>query len=124
MPTRTRGVIRDVGSSLIKFPNANLVYLCFGVGLVTIAAVMVVQNNLPPEVPLFYGRPEGVEQLAGKQFLVVPSLVALGVLSANTFFSFFVRDFFVQKVLVFTAFVSLMFAIITTVKIVLLVGSF
>jgi len=67
--------------------------------IVSIGLIFLLQKNLPPEIPLFYGKPRGVEQLALKTFLVAPLVIALAVTAINIFLSKITKDSFLQKLL-------------------------
>jgi hypothetical protein len=107
-----------------KLPFPKLIYASFFLSLITIILVFVFKNNLPPELPLFYGLPEGEEQLTNTFGLITPVLVALSVLLLNVFLSFFLENSFLQKTLVLSAMAISVFSSITVIKIALLVGSF
>lgn len=93
------------------------------IALITILIVVVLQTKLPPQVPLFYGAAEGEAQLVPTWGLVIPSAFSLLVVVANTALLSFTKQEFIQKVLIFSAFVVTLFSTVTTIKIILLVGS-
>ncbi|MEJ2441565.1 MAG: hypothetical protein P8Y06_01440 [Patescibacteria group bacterium] len=86
--------------------------------------VVLVQIFLPPQIPLFYGLPEGEAQLAPSLSLIIPSLVSLVIMITNITISYFLKDEILKKFLITTAIGVSIFSIVTTIKIVLLVGSF
>ncbi len=89
-----------------------------------IVLITLLNSKLPPELPLFYGLAYGKEQLAPSYYLVLPSVVALVIIIINTVISFFLEDSFLKTSLLITNFAVTFFSIITTVKIIFLVGSF
>jgi len=91
---------------------------------VGIVGIIILKNNLPPEVPVFYGRSVGEERLGPTVYLIIPSLCSLFVTLVNFILSIFFRNQFLKKALAVTAVTTAIFSFITTVEIVLLVGSF
>ena len=106
----------------IKIPPQNI-YLGLA-NILVIVLVFIANSYLPPEVPLFYGLVYGEEQLASSYLLVLPSLVSLIIILINSMVSMYVEDKFIKSVLIITNFAVTFFSIITTIKIILLVGSF
>ena len=96
----------------------------FAISVATIISVVLLQNTLPPEIPLFYGQPRGEEQLASPLSLIIPSVVSFAILSINLAVSVALEDDFLKKALVLTGAASVFFSTITTLKIFLLVGSY
>jgi len=92
--------------------------------IIIISLVFILKNKLPPELPLFYGLPEGEEQLAPTLTLSLPSAISISILIFNTALSLLIDNEFLRKTLVASAFVASFFSIIATFKIFLLVGSF
>jgi hypothetical protein len=81
-------------------------------------------NRLPPEVPLFYSRYWGEEQLAQKGFLILlPGLsflvLVLNFLIASRLFN---KEKLLAQILLWSATVFSILATVTLVKIILLVG--
>lgn len=105
-------------------PFRNYVYFCLFLAIAAIIAVVILLKWLPPQVPLYYGLPEGEAQLAPALGLILPSLVALAVLTVNVTACFFIEDDFLKKALILTAIGVTFFTTITTIKIIFLVGSF
>jgi hypothetical protein len=102
-----------------KWVNAIVV-----VNLLIIAGIFVIKNFLPPEVPIFYGLPSGQEQLGGVYLLALPSIISLGVIFLNILLGVFIKDEFLVKILTLTGIASTFFSLVTTVKIIFLVGNF
>ena len=110
--------------AVFSFVDKNYLFLSLGLAAFTLAMVLVSQKRLPPEVPLFYGRAEGEAQLVASWGLVIPSLFSVFVTSANLAIASILKDDFTKKVLVLSALVVALFSVVTTFKIMLLVGSF
>lgn len=105
-------------------PFKNLVALTFLINFIAVVSVIILQKYLPPEIPLFYGLPEGGEQLGTSWLLILPSLVSLFIISINLYILKYLEDEFFKKVLVAVGFVSTIFSLTTTIKIIFLVGGF
>ncbi len=106
----------------IIFPYAYLTVL--SVNLLGIALVFLIKAHLPSEIPLFYGRPFGQEQLAESRYLVIPLLVALAIALLNIAISIFLSSRFLTQVLLAVAITVTILAFITVFEIIFLVGSF
>jgi len=108
----------------INLPFKEWIVICSVVNLLFILAVLIFQNNLPPQVPLFYGLAEGEEQLVPKFLLTIPNLVALVIILINVGLTFLNHDLFLKKILIVAAIAATFLASITALKIFFLVGSF
>lgn len=108
----------------LRLPFKNYLALSFIVALGTLFAVIFLQKRLPPQVPLFYGAAEGETQIVPSWALIVPSLISLFVVIANSALASFLKDDFIKKTLVLVATVTAFFSVVTTFKIIFLVGSF
>jgi len=85
-------------------------------------------RRLPPEVPLFYSRPWGKEQLVTPLSLFILPLSSLIVFLVNLSFSSLINKYFskkeeklLSKILEISSVVFSIFCLITLIKIVLLV---
>ncbi|MBM3209289.1 hypothetical protein FJZ40_03295 [Candidatus Shapirobacteria bacterium] len=92
--------------------------------LLAIGYLLLTVSHLPSEVPLFYSRYWGEEQLAQKGFLaLLPGLsflaLALNFLLASRLFA---REKLLAQIILWSAAVFSLLATVTLVKIVLLVG--
>lgn len=105
-------------------PLKNVLTVTLAGNILTILIVLVAQGHLPPQVPLYYGLAEGEEQLSSPLGLIIPSGLSLGILLVNTALTSVIKNDFLQKILVLASFAVTVFSVITTVKIILLVGSF
>lgn len=102
----------------------KLLYLTLIVNIINLAYVLVVQRNLQPEVPLFYGLPEGQDQLTNSLGLSMPALVSFSISFVNFFIALYTKKKFFQQALLLTSFLISFFSLVTVVKITLLIGSF
>ena len=109
---------------LKKIPFRNLIFLSLIINLAALALVIVLQRNLPPQIPLFYGLPKTKEQLASSTSLIIPSIIAIGVMFLNILISQITKVEFLKKTLIIIGAVCSFLSIITTVKIIFLIGSF
>lgn len=88
-----------------------------------LAAVIIFWQKLPPQVPLFYGKPWGEEQLASPVFLLLP-LGAAGIfLAVNTIFASVLQEnVFLKRALILAAAVSSILASIAVVRVLFLIS--
>ena len=107
-----------------QIPFKNYVSFALTTNLIALILVIIFQRFLPPLVPLFYGLPVGEEQLVPSWVLIVPILVSILIISANVSGSLLVKDEFLKKTLVLGGILINVLSIVTTVRIILLVGSF
>ncbi len=107
-----------------EIPFFGLLVFSLLVSIVTIVGILLLKDHIPPQVPLFYGLPEGEEQLTTQMGLTIPSFVALTFIVINTILATIFENAFVRNALVLTCFAITLFTTITTIKIFLLVGSF
>lgn len=109
--------------SRLHYPK--LIGLALAVDVVGIGIVIFLSSKyLPPQLPLFYGRSRGEEQLAAPILLIVPLLVSLVIVFLNSIASIFLSGEFIKKVLIITALVVNLFCLVTLTKVILLVGAF
>ena len=116
------------GKKKIVIPDSTpfrgyLIYIIFA-NLITIVFTLVVHKWLPPEIPLFYGKPQGNEQLASSWLLVLPGLISLLILFTNLAIVNLIKNDFSRKTLILAAIGATFFSTITTFKIIFLIGSF
>jgi len=100
-------------------------FLIYGISinLILIILIFIFRNNLPPQIPLFYGLPEGEEQLASSLTLALPSLLSLIILLLNLGLSFIIQEEFIKRALILSSLLVALFSLITTFKIFFLVGN-
>ncbi len=105
-------------------PFKSCIYVSLGVSVFLGISILALQNNLPPKLPLFYGRPIGESQLTSIVGFLIAPISALLITLINTMLSFVSKDIFVKKILILSAFMAAMLIAITMVKIIILVGFF
>lgn len=105
-----------------KLPLSGYIYSSIGLSVLTALLVIITKFNLPPVVPLFYGRPVGPEQLVGAWGLIVAPGVSLLITVINIILASRLSDDFSKRVLSVTSlFISVLIAV-TVFKIISLVG--
>jgi len=109
---------------MATIPSKNIFVTALSISLLSIVSALVVQSFLPPQIPLFYGFPIGEEQLSSSLGLVIPGVVSLLILVVNFILVKIIKEDLLRKVLAAVALIASFFAIITTFKIIFLVGSF
>ena len=107
-----------------KAPLKSYVFPALGITLLTALFIVFFRGLLPPEVPLFYGNTAGEGQLVKTEYMLLAPLVSLLVLGLNIFLSTLVKDTFLKKVLIISAFLVSILISITVFKIIFLVGFF
>lgn len=105
-----------------KVPFKSYLLGSFILTLITIAFIVFSQGKLPPEVPLFYGAAEGEAQIASSWMLIIPSVFSIFTILTNFVLATIVGDEFIKKVLVISALIVTLFSVVTTFKIIFLVG--
>jgi hypothetical protein len=107
-----------------KIPFLKLIMVSIFLNLICILGIFIARNNIPPQVPLYYGYARGDKQLSSSSGLVLPSLIAIGIIITNTTISLFINSDYLKKALIISSLLVTVLSLITTVKIMLLVGSF
>jgi O-antigen/teichoic acid export membrane protein len=107
--------------ALLPLKNWSLVLLV--TNLLTIFVVALMQPSLPPVVPIFYGNPYGPGQLAAQWSLVLPAMSALGFCLLSILVGILNADDFLKKILFGSMVAATTLSLVTTVKIILLVGN-
>ena len=110
--------------TVTEIPFLKLIFVFILLNLATAAVVIIAKNNIPPQVPLYYGYARGDKQLVESFILILPSLISIGIIIINTFISLFIGSGYLKRVLIISSFLATALSLITTVKIMLLVGSF
>jgi hypothetical protein len=102
----------------------NYFFVAFIINILSIAVILITQGLLPPVVPLYYGRPEGVAQLIQPLGLLIAPAISLLIGAINLVLNMWTGDVFLKKILAVTSLVFSVISLITIVKISLLVGFF
>lgn len=90
---------------------------------VTILLSFIAQIILPPQIPLYYGLPQTVGQLAPSYLIILPSLLAIVMTIINIILSINSHSSHIKKTLAFASILISVLATITTFKIIFLVGA-
>jgi hypothetical protein len=106
----------------IPFKNYFIASIILNLGVLAFA--LLVQRNFPPQIPLYYGLPRGEEQLAPSWAIIIPCAFAIFENIINVLISKLFKEDFIRKTLILSGVVVTAFAVITTLKIIFLVGSF
>jgi hypothetical protein len=109
---------------ITKLPFLNLIYLSILINVGVIIAVLFLGNFIPPKVPLFYGLPEGENQLGTGYQLIIPSMVSLLVILINISLASLLANDFLKRSLIIVSLIISLLSLITTLEIVFLVGNF
>ncbi len=105
-------------------PLKESIYISAATSITLAVGILVLRGNLPPKLPLFYGKPVGEAELTTiTGFLIAPA-AALSITCFNTLLSFVFKDVFVKKILILSSLFATLLIAITLVKIITLVGFF
>lgn len=107
-----------------KIPLKRFVYVALTLNILNLITVLILQKNLPPQVPLFYGFAESEQQLTTTLGLIIPSIYSFAVVFINIIFTLFISSDYLKKILSIASFTISLLSIITVVKIIILVGFF
>ncbi|MCS7091885.1 MAG: hypothetical protein NZM26_00850 [Patescibacteria group bacterium] len=114
---------KNLISETKSLPLIKLVFLALILNIATIILIVLVKENMPPEIPLFYGKTEGSEQLAPLNYIYIPPVMSILILFINVGCSIFVKDKFIKNSLSVVSFICSLFTTIAVIKIINLVGS-
>ncbi len=106
-----------------KLPLKPLFVISFFANIGSILLSLLSKFILPPEIPLFYGLPKNSLQLASSFFIVLPSFISLAITVINSLISINLESQYLKRVLAFTSISVTLLGLITTYKIIFLVGS-
>jgi hypothetical protein len=123
-PFFTKKLLLDNKFKNPDIPFLKLFYLSLFLAFTPPIIVMTLGKLLPPEVPVFYGLPDGEGQLGLKSFLAIPGIISLLIIGVNSVVLFLTTNPYLKKVLVVAGFVASMLSAITVIKIFFLVGTF
>jgi hypothetical protein len=101
-------------------------YAAAGLSLSLLSAILILifKRTLPPQVPLFYGLPVGEAQLTSYWGFLIAPAASLVISFINILISSLISDNFYKRVLIISSFFISVLVIITTLKIIFLVGFF
>ena len=116
--------VKVVSSFWKSVPFKGYFYFSSSISLLAAFVVFFTLNILPPVVPLLYGHPEGQAQLVPKLALLVAPAAAMTITIINATLTVLMKNEFLQKILVISAFLISVLSAITVLKIIFLVSSF
>lgn len=111
-------------SLVSKPPFLGVFYISIIINTLTIIGVLILSKALPPQIPLFYGLPEGEEQLTSRLGLVTAAFSSLIIVLLNALICTFLKKDFLRKTLIIVGFAVSLLSLITTTEIIILVGAF
>jgi hypothetical protein len=91
---------------------------CILVNLIVCVWILVIQGSLPPQVPLFYGLPQGEEQLTFAQLLLVPPVIAIIISIINFLLIRAIKVEFLKMVLLAGMVLTTILSSVTIAKII------
>ena len=109
---------------ITKPPFFKLFYTSLIINVVSVVGIFFIKNRLPPQLPLFYGLPEGKEQLTSQLGLIIAPFSAMAIVLTNAVISSFLKNKFLRKTLIIVGFAVSLLALVTTAQIILLIGAF
>lgn len=107
---------------LKKLPLRGFIYAALALDLIAVLAVVITRGNLPPVVPLFYGRPVGGTQLITAYGLAIAPAFAIIVTIVNVLLAPRMENEFLKKILSVASFLISALSLITVIKIIFLVS--
>lgn len=103
------------------YPKTTSLMIVFAIIMLSF---LILRNEiLPPEIPLYYGATIGNEQLGSSLEIILPTIISLTIIIVNLSIAYLSKELFIKKVLTVTALSCLVISSITTIKILLLVGN-
>lgn len=112
----------NMAAILEKLPLKGYFNASWILNLLIIFFSLLLLKRLPPQVPIFYGLPQGEAQLSSPLGILVPPVSSLIFVFINLFLINIIKDDFIKKILVVAGLVTAVFASITVFKIIFLVG--
>jgi len=112
---------KSIENTKVPFSKQIIIFLLINLAMILLLGFSIL--ILPPQIPLFYGLPDGDEQLAENWLITLPNFIALLTVFINSLLATKIKDEYIKKVIVITGFVVTIFAIITVFKILFLVGN-
>ena len=118
----------DLGKTtkvVANIPFSKALVASLGMNGLIVVLYLVFVNYLPPVVPLYYGAADGEAQLANRSAIIIPALTSLTITIINLILTkTVIKNDFAKKVLILGAIGTTVLTTITTLKIIMLVGSF
>jgi hypothetical protein len=110
--------------SISKIPFLKLISIALALNLIIVIITFLSLNKIPPQVPLFYGYARGDKQLSASSGLIIPSLISIGIILTNSLVSLILTSDYLKRILIVSSLLVTALSFVTTIKIILLVGSF
>jgi hypothetical protein len=107
---------------LEKLPLKGYFKTSWILNLLIILLGLFVQKLLPPQIPVYYGFPQGEAQLSPPIGIIIPPILSLAFILINLFLISVIKDEFIKKTLVLAGLATAIFAGVTAVKIFFLVS--
>ena len=107
---------------LEKIPLREFFNISWILNTLTIFFSLFFLNKLPPQIPVFYGLPQGEAQLSTSLGILIPPTVSLVFIFINLLLVSILKDELIKKTLVVTGLATSIFAVIATFKIIFLIG--
>ncbi|MBI2007417.1 MAG: hypothetical protein HYS83_01825 [Candidatus Blackburnbacteria bacterium] len=98
-------------------------FLGFASIAIALFLLLIFWKKLPSQVPLFYSKPWGEEQLVSPVFFLIPLVLSGGFLLVNTFLaSVLPENAFLKRSLVLAAAISSVLASIAVIRVLFLIS--
>mgnify|MGYP001598834122 CR=1 FL=1 len=107
---------------LEKLPLKKYFSASWIINFIIIIFSLLLLGRLPPQIPIFYGFPQSEAQLSQPIGILIPPSLSLIFILLNLFLINIIKDEFIKKILVIAGLATAVFASITVVKIIFLVG--
>lgn len=106
-----------------NLPLNKLLLASFIISAITAVLGLLAQIVLPLQIPLYYGLPQTTAQITPSILIVLPSVVSIFTTIINTILSIKIHDNYLKRTLAFASITVAILAVVTTYKIIFLVGS-
>lgn len=99
------------------------IFVSFGIVILAAGMILLLWTKLPSQIPWYYSRPWGEEQLAAKWQLLITLAVCLGLMFVNLRLAslFFKKEVLLAQILTWSTLTLVVLLGITIVKILLIV---
>lgn len=106
----------------IETPLGKTIWIGLGPLLAAGALVGLFWRTLPPEVPIFYSRPWGQDQLGPPSFLFMPLLLSLVFMVANLWIAKILDKSFIKQALLLGAITVAILSSVSVIRIIFLIS--
>lgn len=113
----------DVNKKVASRPKLILYICSICILLLTAILFLFSYNRLPPEVPLYYGKPPGAKQIANKNLLLLPIALSFVIAGVNYLLSSLTKDQYLRYIFAALSVLVSLISAVTVIKIILLVGN-